>query len=134
MKTRPRFGLYALVILSVVVSFLPIIWLILTSLKTTEGIYAWPPQYIPQPFTLKNYINIFTNSPELLLYVVNSFIVALGCTVLALTFGGMAGYALSRLGMRRVPLCTWFPALACRIMVSPVLTRCGQACRHPPRF
>ncbi|WP_323767546.1 carbohydrate ABC transporter permease [Marinovum sp.] len=101
MTKRPRFGLYALVILSVVISFLPIIWLILTSLKTTEGIYAWPPQYLPDPFTLKNYIHIFTNSPELLLYVLNSFIVALGCTVVALSFGGMAGYALSRLGMRR---------------------------------
>lgn len=101
MKTRPRYGLYTMVILSVVISFLPIIWLLLTSLKTTEGIYAWPPQYIPQPFTFKNYINIFTNSPELLRYVLNSFIVAFGCTVLSLCFGGMAGYALSRLGMRR---------------------------------
>ena len=89
MKTRPRFGLYALVILSVVISFLPIIWLVLTSLKTSEGIYAWPPQYIPTPFTLKNYINIFTNSPELLLYVLNSFIVGVGCTVVALSFGGL---------------------------------------------
>ncbi len=100
MTKRPRIGLYALVALSVVISFLPIIWLILTSLKTTAGIYAWPPQYLPNPFTVDNYVKIVTESPELLLYVLNSFIVALGCTALTLTIGGLAGYALSRLGMR----------------------------------
>lgn len=101
MRHRPRIGLYTLVILSVVISFLPIVWLILTSLKTTAGIYAWPPQYWPQPFTFENYIKIVTDSPELLLYVLNSFIVGLGCTVLTLTLGGLAGYALSRLKMRK---------------------------------
>ena len=101
MQLRPRFGLYALVTVSVLVSFLPIIWLILTSLKTTAGIYAWPPQYIPDPFTLDNYINIIQNSPELLIYVWNSFVVGFGTTVFTLVFGSMAGYALSRLGMRR---------------------------------
>lgn len=98
--TRSRIALYALVVLSVAVSFLPIIWLMLTSLKTTAGIYAWPPQYWPRPFTLDNYIKILNDSPELLLYVFNSFVVGLGCTAITLAIGGLAGYALSRLGMR----------------------------------
>jgi len=98
--TRPRIGLYFLVIVSAVISFLPIVWLILTSVKTTAGIYAWPPQYWPDPFTLDNYIKIFRDSPELLRYVLNSFIVGLGCTVLTLAVGGLAGYALSRLRLR----------------------------------
>ncbi|TPW25751.1 carbohydrate ABC transporter permease [Pararhizobium mangrovi] len=97
---RPRIALYTLVVLSAVISFLPIVWLILTSLKTSTGIYAWPPQYLPQPFTLENYINIITNTPELLLYVVNSFIVGIGCTAASLALGGLAGYALSRLRIR----------------------------------
>lgn len=100
MRSRPRFGLYVLVVLSVLVSFLPIVWLILTSLKTTAGIYAWPPQYWPSPFTLDNYVKILTDSPELLLYVLNSFIVGVGCTAVTLVFGGLAGYALSRLRLR----------------------------------
>jgi len=98
--TRPRFALYTLVIVSAVVSFFPIVWLILTSLKTTAGIYAWPPQYLPDPLTFKNYITIITQSPELLLYVVNSFIVGIGVTALTLSVGGLAAYALSRLGLR----------------------------------
>jgi multiple sugar transport system permease protein len=100
MNRRPRIGLYLLVGASVVVSFLPIVWLMLTSVKTTGGIYAWPPQYIPNPFTLENYRKIFVDSPELLFYIWNSFVVALGCTVLTLAFGGLAGYALSRLRLK----------------------------------
>lgn len=97
MKARPRLGLYLAVIVAVVISFLPIVWLILTSVKTTEGIYAWPPQYWPNPFTLDNYIKIIRDSPELLLYVLNSFIVGVGCTAVTLALGGLAGYALARL-------------------------------------
>jgi multiple sugar transport system permease protein len=100
MQIRPRYGLYTLVSISVVVSFFPIVWLILTSVKTSAGIYAWPPQYWPDPFTFENYWSIFTKTPELLRYVLNSFIVALGCTLLTLSAGGIAGYALSRLRMR----------------------------------
>lgn len=100
MMNRPRIGLYLIVVLSVVISFFPIVWLILTSFKNTAGIYAWPPQYWPDPFTIENYWHILTETPELLRYVLNSFIVGLGSTALTLAAGGMAGYALSRLRMR----------------------------------
>jgi len=100
MNTRPRVGLYLLVGLSVVISFFPIIWLILTSLKNTAGIYAWPVQYWPDPLILDNYWSIITDSPELLRYILNSFIVGLGCTILTLLVGGLSGYALSRLRMK----------------------------------
>lgn len=100
MQNRPRFILYLLVILSVVISFFPIIWLILTSLKNTAGIYAWPIQYWPDPLTFDNYWSILTETPELLRYVLNSFIVGIGTTLLTLSVGGLAAYALSRLRMR----------------------------------
>ncbi|MGR3387658.1 MAG: carbohydrate ABC transporter permease, partial [Paracoccus sp. (in: a-proteobacteria)] len=100
MQKRPRYGLYAIVALSVLISFFPIVWLILTSFKNTAGIYAWPPQYWPDPFTFENYVSIFTNSPELLRYILNSFIVGVGATAVTLLLGGMAAYALSRLGLR----------------------------------
>lgn len=104
MPNRPRIGLYSLVILSALISFFPIIWLILTSLKNTAGIYAWPLQYWPDPLTLQNYWTILTETPELLRYVLNSFIVGVGTTFLTLSLGGLAGYALSRLRMRRATL------------------------------
>lgn len=104
MQSRPRIVLYTLVIISALVSFFPIIWLILTSLKNSAGIYAWPLQYWPDPFTLENYIAILTETPELLRYVLNSFIVGVFSTALTLTLGGLAGYALSRLQMRYATL------------------------------
>lgn len=100
MNRGPRYCLYILVSASVVISFFPIIWLILTSVKNTAGIYAWPPQYWPDPLTFDNYWAILTKTPELLRYVLNSFIVGVGCTLLTLTVGGLAAYALSRLHMR----------------------------------
>lgn len=118
MTRRPRLALYALVALSVVVSFFPIVWLILTSLKTSAGIYAWPPQYWPSPWTLDNYRTVIVDSPELLRYVWNSFVVGLGTTVLVLSFGGLAGYALSRLKMRRAGL--WMIGILAVSMFPPV--------------
>ncbi len=100
MNDRPGIRTYGVVVVSVVISFFPIVWLFATSVKNTAGIYAWPVQYWPDPFTLENYLFIFTETPELLRYVLNSFIVGSGVTVLTLSAGGLAGYALARLRMR----------------------------------
>jgi len=100
---RPRIGLYAVALLAVVVSFFPIVWLVLTSVKTSAAIYAWPPQYLPDPLTFRNYVTILTKSPELLRYIWNSLVVGIGTTAIVLVLGGFAGYALSRLRLRYGP-------------------------------
>ncbi len=92
--------LYIVAALTVIISFFPILWLLFTSLKPAADIYAWPPVYIPNPFTLKNYIWILTESPELLRYILNSFIVGSATTLCILGFGGLAAYSLTRLRYR----------------------------------
>ena len=94
---RNSVWLYVVAVITIIVSFFPILWLLFTSLKPAADIYAWPPVYIPNPFTLKNYIWIITESPELLRYILNSFIVATSTTVCILGFGGLAAYSLTRL-------------------------------------
>ena len=89
--------LYVIAGITVLISFFPIVWLLFTSLKPAADIYAWPPVYIPNPFTLKNYFWIITESPELLRYILNSLIVATSTTVCILGFGGLAAYSLTRL-------------------------------------
>lgn len=89
--------LYVIAAFTVVISFFPIVWLLFTSLKPAADIYAWPPVYIPNPFTLKNYIWIITETPELLRYILNSFIVASTTTLCILGFGGLGAYSLTRL-------------------------------------
>ena len=54
----------------------------------------------PTPVTLENYLNIFSETPELLGYILNSFIVATTTTFVILTCGGLAAYSLGRLTYR----------------------------------
>src|SRR5271157_3854942 len=44
----------ALIFLSAVF-LLPLVWLILSSLKTDAQIFKFPPEWLPNPLTLKNY-------------------------------------------------------------------------------
>lgn len=104
-KKKPKTGtrqnsslwIYLIVVPTIVISFFPIVWILLTSLKPAADIYAWPPVYLPSPPTLKNYFWIITETPELLRYILNSLIVATVTTFLILFFGGMAAYSLARL-------------------------------------
>ena len=96
----PSAGFYVIVILTVVVSFFPIVWLVLTSLKDTNQLYAWPIQYIPEPPTFRNYEYILTETPELLRYILNSFIVSSSMTLIIVLVGGIAAYSISRIRFR----------------------------------
>ncbi len=93
-------GFYVVAGITVLVSFFPTIWLFLTSIKTEATIYAFPVVYLPAPLTLDNYLNIFNETPELLRYILNSFIVATTTTLVILAFGGLAAYSLGRLTWR----------------------------------
>ena len=97
---RDRVALWAIVAVTVLVSFFPVVWLALTSLKPAADIYAWPVVFWPSPFTLENYVRIFLESRELLRYIANSFIVASATTALILGAGGIAAYSLTRLSYR----------------------------------
>jgi multiple sugar transport system permease protein len=97
---RDRSALYAIVLITVALSFFPVVWLALTSLKSAADIYAWPVVLWPNPFTLENYARIFAESRELLRYILNSAIVATATTLGILSAGGLAAYALTRLALR----------------------------------
>ncbi len=76
----------------------PILWQVLTSFKTNAAISAVPNVYFPSPsqLTLQNYVALFTRRP-FLNYILNSAIVSVISTVLALAIGSPAAYALARL-------------------------------------
>ena len=99
-QKRASFGFYAIATITVVVSFFPTVWIFLTSIKTEADIYAWPLQYLPDPITAQNYLNILHETPELLRYILNSLIVATTTTAVILAFGGLAAYSLGRLTYR----------------------------------
>jgi multiple sugar transport system permease protein len=70
-------------------------WMIGLSLKTDVDNLAYPPVLLPRALTLSNYVYVFANS-NLLRFAVNSVVVAVGSTGLALALGIPAGYGIAR--------------------------------------
>ncbi len=82
----------------VIFCLLPIIWQILTSIKTNSEIEAVPNVYIPSQITLKHYQELFERRP-FSAYIFNSFLVSLISTILCLVIGTPSAYALTRLNL-----------------------------------
>ena len=70
-------------------------WMISLSLKTDVDNLANPPVFLPRELTLKNYAYVFQSSP-LPRFAVNSVVVGVGSTALALLLGVPAGYGIAR--------------------------------------
>jgi multiple sugar transport system permease protein len=94
---------YLLVVLALVGFILPIAWLLLTSIKPPSQTFATPPVILFTP-TLVSYEQVFGQS-DFPRFLLNSVIVGTLSTVLALTVGLPAAYALARMRARaRGPL------------------------------
>lgn len=92
-----RWWLAALLV--IVLSLAPVLWQLLTSLKTNADIVAVPSVYFPEQFTDVHYAELFSRRP-FGRYMLNSAIVAMTSTALCLSLGTPAAYALARLPMR----------------------------------
>ncbi len=79
---------------------IPMIWMLVTSIKTQFAAMQYPPQWWPAEPTLENYVKLLdpTNSvgQDFLLYFWNSFYVALATTFLGVVVAIPAAYAFSR--------------------------------------
>jgi multiple sugar transport system permease protein len=89
---------YVSVIIILFVFLVPILWMLLVSLKTMAQLYMYPPRVIFKP-TLKNYIKAFRVVP-LAHSLINSIIISTSAASLALLFGMWGAYALSRIRFR----------------------------------
>ena len=91
-----------------IVAFFPIYWMISTSFKIDTQWFAWPPVYFPDPPTLSNYLNVWLGAQEYtttqyaissqtpLASLLNSTIIATTATMLAVVFGAIIAYGVSR--------------------------------------
>lgn len=73
----------------------PVLWMFLSSLKSNTEIFAWPPTFIDESFSLRSYVEILTDS-EKIRYFLNSYLVSAVVVVLTLVIGILAAYAFSR--------------------------------------
>ena len=98
-----------LLVVYLVYTLLPIVWLFLSTIQTEASLLTLPPRIIPSEVTLRNYVDIFKpatfgqNSTQstFLLALRNSVVVCLGTTALAMVFGTLAAYAFARFNIPR---------------------------------
>ena len=76
-------------------------WMVNTSLKPDVLGNQYPPIYLPTQPTLANYVAVFQQNP-FAKFALNSFVVGLGSTVLALVFGLPAAYAIAKYKQQRL--------------------------------
>jgi len=79
-----------------VVVMLPYIWMVSTSLKGSEEIFAYPPNWIPKAWRLQNYADAWDAAP-FGRYFFNSAMVALAVTVGQLITCSLAAFAFARM-------------------------------------
>ena len=97
-RAAERRLIYALVIVLAAMIMLPFVWLVLMSFKTNDDIFAFPPKLLFTP-TLENYVGLWASSFRY--SFLNSAVVSVTSTLLALLVGVPGAYALSRMSMRQ---------------------------------
>lgn len=90
-----RFALAAFVILALG----PIIWAVVTSLLPLSSLTSKPINLDPTKVTLSNYFEVMDTSRGLYSGLINSLIISVFTSAIALTVGAMAAYALARLSV-----------------------------------
>lgn len=73
----------------------PFLYMLSTSFKPQAFVLATPPQFIPDPFTLDNYVQAWTTQ-DFARYAGNSIIVAVVSTGLSVLISSMMAYAFAR--------------------------------------
>jgi multiple sugar transport system permease protein len=104
-QTRRLLGnlLYALALLLVAAFLLtPFLWMVLNAFKTPLQVIRLPPELIFQP-TLRNFENVF-GTQNFMRYIMNSIIIAGGCTLFGLLIGLPAAYSIARFRQNRLAI------------------------------
>jgi multiple sugar transport system permease protein len=79
---------------------LPIVWVVVTSVKTVPDIVKLPPEWLPWPITAEHYHEVLFSSSRTARIgraFANSLVVALGTVALVVGTSAMAAYPLARL-------------------------------------
>jgi multiple sugar transport system permease protein len=87
-------------ILALLITFIPIIWMVSTSLKDRLGFAEDPAGLIPRNPTLINYRYMLTAVENVPIYMRNSFTLAIGTALLQVFVASLAGYAFARMLFR----------------------------------
>lgn len=97
--TSTRIGdwlVFVLLSVGAVVMIAPLVWMVSTSLKTKNEVFALPPVWIPEVPQWDTYVRMWQDS-SILTGFQNSFIVAASVTVLGMITCSMAAFAIAKM-------------------------------------
>ncbi|MFN8592847.1 MAG: carbohydrate ABC transporter permease [Thermomicrobiales bacterium] len=87
---------YGIVIVAALISLVPFLYVISTSLKDTVSLFQYPPEWIPKEPTLANFQELLVDYP-FTRWMINSLIVASSVTAIKVIIDSMAGYAFAKM-------------------------------------
>jgi ABC-type glycerol-3-phosphate transport system permease component len=87
---------YALLVALSCVFIIPFAWAVSASFKKIDGVYMFPPQWIPSPAHWENYREVFAKLP-LALFLKNSLIITVGCLIGQVFTSSLVAYSFARL-------------------------------------
>jgi len=119
--TRSRAGTavaFALMLVGALTMVLPFVWMVSTSLKESNLVFDYPPQWIPDPVDWANYIEVWDVAP-LATGLLNSLIVTVTVVVVGTFSSTMAAFSFAKLDFPHKQ--TIFVALLATMMVPVVV-------------
>ena len=98
MRSKPRERLIksGFLLAASLLMIAPFVWALSSSFKLPGDVFAYPPKFLPDPFTISNYENVVTRIP-FPRYLLNSTIVTGTIVILNVIFGTAAAYAFAKL-------------------------------------
>jgi multiple sugar transport system permease protein len=115
---KPKRMVWIAALVVVLNGFLPALWILLTSVKTESELMRLPITIWPAAPTFDNYIRVFVDQP-ILVFLFNSFMVAMFSTLLCVTVSACAAYALVRL---RVPAPNLILSILLAVAMFPLIS------------
>ena len=108
-RTAAAVTRYAFLTVWAVIVIFPLFWIVSTSFKPQDQWFSWPPVYLPSPPTLENYRDVWVGATDVeaggqmalslqtpFVALRNSLILAFGATSLAVLYGAIIAYGVSR--------------------------------------
>lgn len=91
-----RFLLYCMMVGLSIISMIPLIWLVSSSLKTQGEVFAFPPVWLPDPIQWENYAIALQRAP-LLRWLFNTTMISLLAIVGTILSSSMVAFGFARL-------------------------------------
>ncbi len=89
-------SLYILIIVTVLLTIMPFIWMVSTSLKAEGEIFTETLEFIPKKPTIVNYVDLF-KKVDFARPFINSVVITIGTILLSLFINSFAAYAFSKI-------------------------------------